>query len=360
MNGSSPLVNKNKWFAAPLLALTISAAHGQSLNVANWNDYIDPQVLEAFTQETGIKVNYQTYEDDQEVYDLLKKGEALDVVVPSTDNFAKLVNEGLLQPYGAAGLPGYEALEPLILRRLAAADPGKAYGVPYLWGSIGLAVNVPQAEAALGGPVPNTWGLVFDKALVGKLSRCGVTLLDSPNDVVSLLLNYRGRSLNGISAGYASRALEELGELRASYRYVDSERYIEDLNAGKTCVSMAWVGDALGAAAKGQPVKYLVPEEGTLVFVDILAIPQSAQNPEEAKAFIRYMLRPEVSARIAQTTFYQTPNTKARQMLESSGQDFHAAQLSTGMFGYVTPKPEVEKLIEDFWPRLQGEPSASR
>lgn len=351
-------MNKNKWLAAPLLALTISAAHGQSLTVANWNDYIDPQVLEAFTKETGIEVKYQTYEDDQEVYDLLKKGEALDVVVPSTDNFGRMVSEGLLQPYSASGLPGFEALEPLILRRLSTADPGKAYGVPYLWGSIGLAVNVPQAEAALGGPVPNTWGLVFDKALVSKLSSCGVTLLDSPNDVLSLLLNYRGRSLTSVSAGYASRALEDLGKLRSNYRYVDSERYIEDLNAGRACVSMAWVGDALGAAAKGQPVKYLVPEEGTLVFVDILAIPKSAQHVAEAKTFISYMLRPEVAARIARATHYQTPNTKARQSLESSSQDFHAAQLSAGMFGSVRPKPEVEQLLKDSWPRLQAESSS--
>jgi len=349
-------LNKNKWLAAPLLALSISVAQGQTLNVANWNDYIDPQVLEAFTKETGIEVNYRTYEDDQEVYDLLKQGEALDVVVPSTDNFGKMVGEGLLQPYGASELPGYEAIEPLIVRRLTTADPGRAYGVPYLWGSIGLAVNVPQAEAALGGPVPNTWGLVFDKTLVRKLSGCGVTLLDSPNDVLSLLANYRGRSLNALSAGYAERLFGELNELRPHYRYVDSERYIEDLNAGRTCVSMAWVGDALGAAAKGKPIKYLVPEEGTLVFVDILAIPKSAQHVEEAKTFIRYLLRPEVSAQIARATYYQTPNVKARQLLEASGQDFHAAQLSAGMFGFVEPKPEVEKLVTDFWPRLQKDP----
>ncbi|MCC6076191.1 extracellular solute-binding protein [Pseudomonas sp. GCM10022188] len=353
-------MNNKKWLTAPLLALSISAAQGQTLNVANWNDYIDPQVLETFTKETGIEVNYRTYEDDQEVYDLLKQGEALDVVVPSTDNFGKMVGEGLLQPYGASGLPGYEAMEPLIVRRLTVADPAKAYGVPYLWGSIGLAVNVPQAEAALGGPVPNTWGLVFDKTLVGKLSKCGVTLLDSPNDVLSLLANYRGRSLNALSAGYAERLFGELNELRPHYRYVDSERYIEDLNAGKTCVSMAWVGDALGAAAKGQPIKYLVPDEGTLVFVDILAIPKSAQHPEEAKAFISYLLRPEVSAQIARATYYQTPNVKARQLLESSGQDFHAAQLSTGMFGFVEPKPEVEKLVTDFWPRLQKDSPQAR
>lgn len=349
-----------KWIAAPLLALTVAVAQAQSLNVANWNDYIDPAVLDAFTRETGIEVSYQTYDNDQEVYDLLKKGASLDVVVPSTDNFGKLIGEGLLRPYAAASLPGFDALEPLIMARLAGYDPAREYGVPYLWGSIGLAVNVPLAEAALGGPLPNSWGLVFDKDLVKRLSSCGVSVLDSANDVISLLVNYRGRSLNQIGESYAARSLEYLGELRPHYRYVDSSRYIDDLSAGRNCVSMAWTGDALAAEAEGLPVKLIEPEEGSLVFVDILAIPSAAKNVEGAKAFISYMLRPQVSAQIAQATYYQTPNTKARQVLEAADEHFHAAKLSVGMFGYMPPKAEVGKLIEDFWPRLQPGPSAPR
>src|SRR5690606_24866022 len=138
---------------------------------------------------------------------------------------------------------------------------------PYLWGSIGLAVNVPQAEAALGGPVPNTWGLVFDKALLARLSACGVSLLDSANDVTSLLANYQGRSLGTAGEAYVSRVLEQLGRLRPHYRYIDSSRYVDDLGSGKLRVSMAWTGDALAAAAKGLAVKFMVPEEGSLVFV---------------------------------------------------------------------------------------------
>lgn len=351
----------NKWLAAPLLALSVFSVHAESINVANWNDYIDPQVLESFTKETGIKVNYQTYDEDHEVYELLRKGEQLDVIVPSTDNFGKLISEGMLQPYAASTLPGFEALEPLILRRLSAADPAKVYGVPYLWGSIGLAVNVPKAEAALGGPVPNTWGLVFDKALLQKLSTCGVTLLDSPNDVLSLLVNYQGRALGSVGESYAARSLAYLRELRPHYRYVDSTRYVDDLNAGKTCVSMAWAGDALAAAAQGLPVKFLQPEEGALVFVDILTIPKAAQNPEGARAFIRYMLRPEVAAQIARATHYQTPNLKARAELEASDDNFQAAELSAGMFGYQAPREEVAKLIDAAWPAVQaGQPAARR
>lgn len=346
--------------AAPLLALSISAVQAQSLSVANWNDYIDPQVLEAFTRETGIEVDYRTYDNDQEVYDLLKGGERLDVVVPSTDNFGKLIAEGLLQPYAASTLPGFAALEPLIVRRLAARDPANEYGVPYLWGSIGLAVNVPQAEAALGGPVPNTWGLVFDKALLQKLSSCGVTLLDSANDVTSLLVNYRGRSLSAVGESYVRGALAHLSELRPHYRYLDSSRYIEDLRAGKNCVSMAWAGDALAAAAKGAPVKFLVPNEGTLVFVDILTIPKSAPNPEGAKAFISYMLRPEVAAQIARATHFQTPNAKARLTLEASDDNFQAAELSAGLFGYEPPRAEVGQLIDTFWAGFKTVPPAAK
>lgn len=357
---SNGLFIVKKWIAAPLLALSAAAAQAQSLNVANWNDYIDPAVLDAFTRETGIEVNYQTYDDDHELYSLLERGEALDVVVPSTDNFGKLIEEGLLRPYAAASLPGFDAMEPLIMARLAGHDPAREYGVPYLWGSIGLAVNVPLAEAALGGPVPNTWGLVFDKDMLAKLSSCGVTLLDSANDVTSLLVNYQGRNLGRVGEAYASRALGQLSQLRPYYRYIDSSRYIDDLGSGKTCVSMAWAGDALAAEAKGLPVKFMVPEEGSLVFVDILAIPAAAKNPEAARAFIGYMLRPEVSAQIAKATYYQTPNVRARQTLEAEDGHFQPARLTAGMFGYQPPRREVAVLIDGFWPRLLEGQAASR
>lgn len=349
-----------QWIAAPVLALTLPAVQAESLNVANWNDYIDPAVLEDFSRETGIEVSYRTYDSDQELYELLKRGEALDVVVPSTDNFGKLIGEGLLSPYDAAGLPGFEAMEPLIMARLAGHDPSRQYGVPYLWGSIGLAVNRQLAEAALGGPVPNTWGLVFDKTLLSKLSSCGVTLLDSASDVTSLLANYQGRSLGAAGQAYAGRVLETLEQLRPLYRYVDSSRYIDDLEGGKVCVSMAWGGDALAAAAKGRPVTFLVPEEGSLVFVDVLAIPAAARNRQAAKAFIGYLLRPEVSARIAAATYYQTPNVEARQALEDAGGNVQAARLSAGMFGYQAPRAEVVQQIEAFWPHFQAGQAAAR
>lgn len=342
-----------KWIFLSLLALPLSAVRAESLNVANWNDYIEPAVLEDFTRETGIEVNYRTYDDDRELYELLKRGEALDVVVPSTDNFGALIDEGLLRPYAAASLPGFEALEPLIMARLATHDPSREYGVPYLWGTVGLAVNMPLAEAALGRAVPNTWGLVFDKKLLKQLSACGVTLLDSANDVTSLWANYQGRSLGTAGVVYIGRALQQLSELRPYYRYIDSSRYIDDLGAGRSCVSMAWAGDALAARAKGQPVQFLSPEEGSLVFVDILAIPAVAKNPEGAKAFIRYMLRPEVSARIARATYFQTPNVRAREALDAGGEGFSPARLSAGMFGYQKPSEEVGKLIDGFWPQLR-------
>lgn len=350
----------NPWIAAPVLALTFSAVQAEALNVANWNDYIDPAVLADFTRETGIEVNYRTYDDDQELYVMLKQGKALDVVVPSTENFGKLIAEGLLSPFDAAKLPGFEAMEPLIVARMAGHDPSRRYGVPYLWGSIGLAVNQPLAEAALGGPLPNTWGLVFDKALLAKLSSCGVTLLDSANDVASLLVNYQGRSLGGAGESYVGRSLETLEQLRPQYRYIDSTRYIDDLQSGKVCVSMAWTGDGMAAEAKSPAVKFLLPEEGSLVFIDVLAIPAAARQPEAARTFIAYMLRPEVAARIAAATYYQTPNVKARQALESAGGDFRAARLSAGMFGYQAPRKEVARMIEEFWPRLLEQQTASR
>src|SRR5690606_2226914 len=147
--------------------------------------------------------------------------------------------------------------------KLAAVDPRNRYAVPYLWGSVGLAINVPQAEAAFGGPLPHSWSLLFDAQQSGKLAGCGISVLDAPDEMLYGLLNYQGRSFANSSPGRIRKAGEMLQGLRPNLRYVDSERYIDDLNNGQLCLAMAWVGDALGAIDAGQPVQFVVPEEGS-------------------------------------------------------------------------------------------------
>lgn len=303
----------------PLLAQaaeTEPAKREQNLiRVYNWNDYIAPQVLEAFEADTGIQIEYRTFSTAEELSEALSKGTAIDVAVPSNDALAGLIAAGSLQPLDFARLPNRQHLDKELLSKLAAADPSNRHAVPYLWGAVGLAINVPQAEAAFGGPLPDSWSLLFDAEQSARLASCGLSVLDAPDETLALLLNYQGRRLARSAPSRIGRAGSLLAGLRPHLKYVSSDRYIDDLSHGRLCVAMAWVGDALAAADAGQPVRFLVPNEGSVLFIDNLVIPRNAPRADLAHRFIDYLMQPKVAALITEETLYPNGNADAKPFL---------------------------------------------
>lgn len=314
--------------ASLLLALLPVLAHSapatplekseDRLRVYNWNDYIAPQALKRFEAETGIRVEYRTFNSAEDMQTALSGAEAIDVIVPSHNDLPRLIQDGLLQPLDFSRLPNRTHLDKQLLNKLAAVDPSNRYAVPYLWGAVGLAINTPQAEAAFGGPLPESWSLLFDPEQSARLASCGLSVLDAPDETLSLLLNYQGRSLTRSAPSRIERAGSVLDGLRPNLRYIDSERYIDDLNNGRLCVAMAWVGDALAAAEAGQPVRFLVPDEGSVLFIDNLVIPHNARRPDLAHRFIDYLMQPEVAALITSETLYPSGNADSKAFLDES------------------------------------------
>ncbi|UTW06135.1 polyamine ABC transporter substrate-binding protein [Pseudomonas benzenivorans] len=305
--------------ASLLLSLTpLLACAEDVIRVYNWNDYIAPQVLERFSADTGIRVEYRTFSTAEEMHAALAGNEAIDVLVPTHSDLPQLIAQNLLQPLDFQRLPNRTHLDKELLSKLAAVDPGNRHALPYLWGAVGLAINTPQAEAAFGGPLPDSWSLLFDAEQSARLATCGISVLDAPDETLSLLLNYQGRNLARSAPSRIERAASVLDGLRPNLRYVDSERYIDDLNQGHLCVAMAWVGDALAAADAGQPVRFLVPDEGSVLFIDNLAIPRSALRPDLAHRFIDYLMRPEVAALITEEVLYPNGNADAQAFLDES------------------------------------------
>ncbi|RCI72552.1 transcriptional regulator CynR, partial [Pseudomonas aeruginosa] len=176
----------------------------------NWNDYIDPQVLESFQKDTGIRVEYHTFATAEELDKALRSGEAIDVAVPSHDTLPALLKDNLLRPLDFTQLPNRSHLDRQLLSKLAAVDPDNRHAVPYLWGAVGLAINTPQAEAAYGGPLPNSWSLLFDASQSQRLKSCGISLLDAPDETLAILLNYQGRNLGRTAPSQVRRAAEAL------------------------------------------------------------------------------------------------------------------------------------------------------
>ncbi|MDD2160171.1 polyamine ABC transporter substrate-binding protein [Pseudomonas sp. MIL19] len=306
-------------FALLLLALTpLLASAEEVIRVYNWNDYIAPQVLKDFEAETGIRVEYHTFSTASELDTILASGEAIDIAMPSHDALPAMIKNGALQPLDFKRLPNRKHLDKQLLSTLVALDPANRHAVPYLWGAVGLAINTPLAEAAFGGPLPDSWSLLFDAEQSARLAPCGISLLDAPDETLTVLLSYQGRSLARSSPSRIKRSSQVLDGLRPNLRYIDSERYIDDLNQGKLCVAMAWVGDALAAADAGQPVRFLVPDEGSVLFIDSLVIPSSAKRPDLAHRFIDYLMQPKVAALITAETLYPSGNADSQAFLDEA------------------------------------------
>lgn len=340
-----------------LLALAPGlAAAADSIRVYNWNDYIAPQVLEDFTKATGIVVEYHTFSTDEELDKVLASGESIDVAVPSHDELPALIAAGKLQPLDMSRLPNRKHLDKQLLSKLAAVDPQNRYASPYLWGAVGLAINTPQAEAAFGGPLPHSWSLLFDPAQSARLANCGISVLDAPDELLYSLLSYQGRSFSNSSPGRIRKAGETLQGLRPNLRYVNSERYIEDLNEGKLCMAVAWVGDALSASDAGQPVQFVVPDEGSTLFIDSLVIPASARRADLAHQFIDYLMQPQVAAQITSETLYPSANVAAREFLEPAlreqlNRDLEAAK--SRLFALVPLPDKLKAPRDEVWNRFR-------
>lgn len=306
-------------FASLLLALTpLLASAEEVIRVYNWNDYIAPQVLKDFEVQTGIRVDYHTYSTAEELDTIMASGEAIDIAVPSHDALPAMISNGSIQPLDFNLLPNRKHLDKQLLSTLVALDPANRHALPYLWGAVGLAINTPQAEAAYGGPLPNSWSLLFDAEQSSRLASCGISVLDAADETLTLLLNYQGRSLARTAPSRIERSGKVLDGLRPNLRYIDSERYIDDLNQGKLCVAMAWVGDALAAADAGQPVRFLVPDEGSILFIDNLVIPSSAKRADLAHRFMNYLMQPKVAALITAETLYPSGNADSREFLDET------------------------------------------
>ena len=308
-------------FAGSSMLLASPAVQAEDLVVYNWNDYIAPQVLADFEKQTGIHVDYHTYSTAEELEKALASGDSIDIAVPSHDTLPALIKTGRLQPLDMTRLPNREHLDKQLLSKLNAVDPQNRYAIPYQWGAVGLAINVPLAEKAFGGPLPNSWSLLFDPAQSAKLASCGISVLDAPDEVMSVLMNYMGRSLAHSPPTQIKQGGSVLNAIRHNVRYVDSERYIDDLKTGKLCMSLAWVGDALGASAAGQDVRFIVPDEGSVLFIDNLVIPSSARRADLAHRFIDFLMQPKVAAQITTETLYPSGNADAREFLDPTLRD---------------------------------------
>jgi putrescine transport system substrate-binding protein len=286
------------------------------LNIYSWADYIAPDTVRNFEKETGIKVRYDTYDNNEVLETKLLTGHTnYDVVDPTETFFDRQRNAGIYLKLDKAQLPNLKNIDPDIMRRMAVHDPGNLYAVPYMWSTTGLGYNVDLVRARLGGNPPDSWALLFDPANAAKLQDCGIVIIDSPMDVFSSAMIYLGRDPNRLDPKDVAAASEVLRKIRPFIRYIDPAQYIPDLVSGGACLALGWSGDVEQARSRakesntGVNLAYLVPREGALITVDMMGIPADAPHPHNAMLWLNYLLRPDVIAGV--TNYIKYPNGNA-------------------------------------------------
>ncbi|WP_437881663.1 extracellular solute-binding protein [Pseudomonas sp. LRF_L74] len=290
-----------------LLALfaCASAQAEQLLRFYSWKDYFDPQVLEDFQKTTGIRVEYHPFTTSDELFKALENGEAYDVIVPSHFMLGQLLKEHRLLPLDSSRLPHYQELDPWLLSMLAGLPGANPHSIPYLWGSIGMVINDAKAQATYGSPLPNSWSLLFDDRQAARVESCGLGLIDAPEEVTSLLLNFQGRRIAG--SRQIDRALQPLATLMPRLRALDNWEYVDAVAQGRLCLAMAWSGHALRAMQSNPALSYRIPDEGAALYIDTLAIPANAPHPDLAYRFIDYLIAPDNAIRNARATQFYAP-----------------------------------------------------
>ena len=301
------------------------AAQGKAnrvLNINNWADYIGPDVIKNFEKETGIKVRYDaTIESNETLHAKLVAGKTgYDIVVPGAHFAAKQIKGNLFLPLDRNQIPNWKNLDPAILEKLAQSDPGNRHLVNWMWGFVTVGINEEKVKAALGStPMPaNPLDLVFKPEYASKLKSCGIHVLDSASEVVPVAMLYAGKDGFSTNAKDYDAARQVLAAARPNVTRIFSPGPINDLAAGKLCVSLGYSGDFNIANQRAkeakQPftIKPLIPPRGATMFLDSMAIPKDAKNVAEAHAFINYILRPEVHAALTNTVFYGNPNSASK------------------------------------------------
>jgi spermidine/putrescine transport system substrate-binding protein len=328
--------------------VSTALAADNTLVIYNWSDYLPQQVITQFTKETGIKVQYSTYDSNEAMYTKVKtmQGKGYDLLVPSTYYVDRMRREGLLQKINKSRLSNFGNLDPHLLNQ--PYDPNNDYSIPYLWGTTGIAINVKAVDPRN----VTAWADLWDPAYKNKL-----LLLNDVRDVFAVGLKVLGYSANSTQENEIRAAYEKLTQLLPNVRVFNSESPKALYLAGEVALGMDWNGSTYMANKENPDIQYLYPKEGVTLWMDSLVIPVGAQHVEAAHKFISFILRPEIAKVITEEIGYTSPNREAIKLLPDKVRANHIAypteeELKNAEF--EVDVGEALPVYEKYWQRLKA------
>jgi len=341
-----------------------SSAGERVVNIYNWSDYIGKDTIAQFERQTGIKVVYDTYDADETLEARMMAGDSgYDVVSTSTDYFGRQIKAGIYQELDRSRLPGWSNLDPEVLTEEAAGDPGNRHAMPFLRHVNGFAYNVDLVKARMPDAPLDSLDMLFSPQVVARFADCGVTFLDSAEDVLQLALNYLHLDPNTTRPGDYQRAEELILSVRPYVRAFDSTEYMNGLADKEFCISMSWSGDYSTIKARARaagialPLAFTIPKEGANTSADALLIPRDAPHPEAAYAFLRFILDPRVIAQITNDIHYANNNLAANAYVDphilNDPAVYTTAEVRARLYRSAEVSPALERIRTRTWTRIK-------
>jgi len=326
--------------------------------------YIGKHTIAEFERATGIKVVYDTYDADETLEAKMMAGDSgYDVVSTSTDYFSRQIKAGIYQPLDRSKLPNWKNLDPHILAIEAQADPGNRYAMPYLRHVNGFAYNVDMIRARMPQAPLDSLDMIFKPEIIAHFADCGVTFLDSAEDVLQLALNYLHLDPNTTRLEDYQRAEQLLLAVRPYIRAFDSSEYMNGLATGEFCISMSWSGDYAAARARARAagvdvhLAFTVPKEGANGSFDALLIPAGAPHPEAAHKFLNFMLEPRIIAEVTNEIHYANDNRAANAYVDPHILEdpavYPTAAIEARLYQSAEVAPALERIRTRTWTRIK-------
>ena len=348
--------------AAIASAALIAGATAQErvVNVYNWSDYVGEGVLDDFTKATGIKVVYDVY-DSMEVMEakLLQGNSGYDIVVPTDRNLARLIQASVMQKLDKSKIPNLSHQWDAINQRLETYDPGAEHSTNYMWGTTGIGYNVAKVKEIMPDAPLDSWALIFKPEVLEKFKDCGVHLLDSPDDILPAALVYLGLPPDSKDEAELGQAAELVKGIAPYVQKFHSSEYINALANGDICIAVGYSGDILQSrdraaeANNGVEIGYSIPKEGALMWLDSFAILADAPHPEEAHAFINFMLDPKIAARNTDFVYYANGNKDSQQYINKEILEdpaiYPPADTFAKLFTTTPNDPKVQRVVTRLW-----------
>ncbi|WP_416197664.1 MAG: Spermidine/putrescine transport system substrate-binding protein [Sporanaerobacter sp.] len=275
-----------------------------TLNVYNWGDYIAPEVIEEFEKEYGIKVNYSTFDTNEDMYVKVKSGgNSYDVLFPSDYIIEKMIKEDMLLKLDMNNIPNYKNIDEKF--KNLDFDPDNEYSVPYMWGTLGIIYNKNAVTDKI-----DSWDALWNEKYSGQ-----ILMLNSQRDSIAISLKRLGYSMNSTDKDELEKAKEELIKQKPLvYAYVGDE--VKDLMIGEEAdIGVVWSGDAVYMMGENENLDYVVPKEGSNLWFDNMVIPSTSKHKKEAELFINFMCRPDIALKNTEYIGYSTPNKETFKLL---------------------------------------------